>query len=66
MKQDKVILENSKAIEPVNNGEITYNSTLNKFRKRENGVVSDLDTGGGGGGLSFQEILRQKTILNNL
>lgn len=32
------------------NGMIWYNSTLGKFRKRENGVTSDLDTTGGGGG----------------
>ena len=29
-------------------GFIWYNSSLNKFRKRENGITSDLDTGGGG------------------
>lgn len=32
------------------NGQIWYDSTLNKFRKRENGVTSDLDTTGGAGG----------------
>jgi hypothetical protein len=32
------------------NGQLWYNSTSGKFRKRENGVTSDLDTGGGGGG----------------
>jgi hypothetical protein len=35
--------------EPVNNGDITYNLSLNKFRKKENGSITDLDTGGGGG-----------------
>jgi hypothetical protein len=30
-------------------GDIWYNSTTGKFRKRENGATSDLDTGGGGG-----------------
>lgn len=28
-------------------GDVWYNSTTGKFRKRENGVTSDLDTGGG-------------------
>jgi hypothetical protein len=50
LKTDKIVLENTKAIEPINNGEITYNFTLSKFRKKENGVVSDLNTTGGGGG----------------
>lgn len=31
-------------------GDIYYNSTLNKFRKYQNGSWSDLDSGGGGGG----------------
>jgi Protein of unknown function (DUF2793)/Repeat of unknown function (DUF5907) len=31
------------------NGQVWYNSTLGKFRKREAGVSSDLDTTGGGG-----------------
>lgn len=29
-------------------GDIWYNSTTSKFRKRENGVTSDLDTTSGG------------------
>lgn len=33
-------------------GQIWYNATSNAFRKRENGVTSNLDTAGGGGGLS--------------
>lgn len=33
-------------------GDIWYNSVTNKFRKRENGATSNLDTTGGGGGLS--------------
>jgi hypothetical protein len=28
------------------NGDIWYNSTTGKFRKRENGTTTDLDTGG--------------------
>lgn len=30
-------------------GSIWYNTTLGKFRKKQGGVVSDLDTTGGGG-----------------
>lgn len=30
-----------------NNGDIWYNSSTGKFRKYENGVASNLDTGGG-------------------
>ena len=29
-------------------GDVWYNTTTNKFRKRENGVTTDLDTGGSG------------------
>lgn len=35
------------------NGDIYYNFTLDKFRKFEAGVWSDLDSGGGGGGLNI-------------
>lgn len=47
------------------NGQIWYNNTSGKFRKRENGVTTDLDTGGSGSGLSFTEIMRIQTIFNN-
>lgn len=58
VKTDKIVLENTKAIEPINNGEITYNATLGKLRKKENGTVSDLDTNsGGGGGLTNTQIM---------
>lgn len=37
-------------------GDIWYNSTTGKFRKRENGSTSNLDTIGGGGGLTYTEV----------
>jgi hypothetical protein len=46
-------------------GDIWYNSTTGKFRKQQNGSVSDLDTTGGGGGITYDEMMRIKTILNN-
>lgn len=33
-------------------GQLWYNATSNAFRKRENGVTSNLDSAGGGGGLA--------------
>lgn len=51
-------------VSPVN-GQIWYNNTTGKFRKHENGVTSDLDTGGGGG-LNYTEVMRLKTIFNNI
>lgn len=33
-------------------GQLWYNSTTDTFRKRQNGVTSDLDTGGGAGGVA--------------
>jgi hypothetical protein len=52
-----VTIKNGLALDPSasdpaspGNGQIWYNSTTGKFRKRENGVTSDLDTGGPGGG----------------
>jgi hypothetical protein len=42
MKADKLRLVSTLA-DPLLDGEVTYNSALNKFRKKENGTVSDLD-----------------------
>ena len=54
-----VIVKQSMRIEPVAgdpasplDGQIWYNATSNTFRKRENGVTSDLDSAGGVGGLA--------------
>lgn len=43
-------------ISPVN-GDVWYNSSTNKFRKREGGVTSDLDTTGAGGSGITRSIL---------
>ncbi len=45
MKHDKIRLAEIPS-DPQNDGEITYNSASAKFRKKENGVVSDLNSGG--------------------
>jgi hypothetical protein len=37
-------------------GDIWYNSTTGKFRKQQNGSVSDLDTTGSGGGITYNEV----------
>lgn len=44
------------------NGDIYYNSTLQKFRKFENGAWSDLASGGGGGGGNAGWIAAEVTI----
>jgi hypothetical protein len=62
MKQTgQTFLETAKGIElkvntldPVNNGQITYNGT--KFRKKQGGIVSDLDTVGAGGTTSIMDV----------
>jgi hypothetical protein len=41
------------------NGEIWYNSTLNKFRKYQDGVISDLDTTGSSTGISALKYVDQ-------
>ena len=59
-------------LSPVN-GDIWYNSTTNKFRKHQNGVTTDLDTTGVGGGVvnvltnnitfSFPTLIEDESVL---
>lgn len=44
-------------------GQLWYNSTTDTFRKRQNGVTSDLDSGGGGGGPSLGLILARDLFM---
>lgn len=37
-------------------GDIWYNNSTGKFRKRENGATSDMDTTGAGGGMTWTEV----------
>lgn len=51
----------------VNDGDLWYNLTTNKFRKREGGTTSDLSSGGGGGapvGASYVTIGLDATLTN--
>lgn len=54
------------ATEPANpvDGDIYYDSSLNKFRKYENGAWSDLGSGSGGSGISYFSDL-EATILDS-
>lgn len=38
-------------------GDIWYNSSTNKFRKRENGASSDIGSGGGGDSITFTDVI---------
>ncbi len=53
---------------PPSGEEIIYAKTDGKvYRKNSSGLVTEMtNVAGGGGGLSFQEVLRIKNILNNI
>lgn len=38
-------------------GDLWYNATLGRFRKRQGGTISDLDTTGGAGGIALSEVI---------